>query len=453
MKLLAVIGNMLRHLARFSVRRYYSAIEVSGRDRIPTSGPVVFVANHPNSMFDPALVGLTVIRSVHFVSKAPLFDVPVLGTLMRALGMIPAFRGRDDATQVERNFGSLDAAAEWLVRGEAVGIFPEGLSHDLPRVEQVRGGAARMAISATRAGARVTVVPIGLNYECKEQFRSSVWVCIGEPIDVSTRLPAWGEDERRAVRELTNEIDRGLKKVVVHLNEEAWGHFLPDLEILLPPSSEFVMVPGAPLRQRKRIADAMNYFLATDRKRAEVMPAIIGRYRAALSDERISLRSDVMRWRGRRLFLRMTRQAAWLTISLLPALVGIVHHALPSGLVYLLANRLKQPGRDTLALCRILLALPLFTFWNVAVWIWLALWLQPWLATLWTVLMPFLGLRALLFVRVARRELPALWHECRLLLKPERLRELSRHQLEVRHQLRLLSSEYAQIRARSESFA
>ena len=135
-------------------------------------------------LLDPAVIGWTAARSIHFVAKAPLFDVPVLGSLMRALGMIPAFRGRDDFAQVGRNTGSLDSAAQWLLRGEAVGIFPEGISHDLTRVEQVRSGAARMAVQAARRGARVIVVPLGLNYERKEQFSSSVWVRVGEPIDL-----------------------------------------------------------------------------------------------------------------------------------------------------------------------------------------------------------------------------------------------------------------------------
>ncbi|MSU63935.1 MAG: hypothetical protein EXS31_16335 [Pedosphaera sp.] len=452
MNLLATLGNILRHTARFVVRHYYSAIEVTGRGRIPASGPVVFVANHPNSMLDPALVGLTVARPVHFVSKAPLFDVPVMGALMRALGMIPAFRGRDDIAQVGRNAGSLDAAAKWLVRGDTVGIFPEGISHDLLRVEQVRGGAARMAVSAARAGARVIVVPLGLNYECKERFRSAVWVRVGEPLDVVDALPAWGEDDRKAVRLLTNEIDRRLKAVVVHLDEECWAPFLPDLEVLLPPPPEFVQVPGAPLRQRKRIADAMNHFLATDRPRAEAMAAAIERHRVALAAERLELRSDVMRFHGRRMFFRMLRQTAWLAVTLVPALAGTMHHVIPFEIIRLLANRLRQPGRDTLALYQLLIALPVYALWYVLVWWQLAGWTQPWIATLWTVLMPLAGVRALLFVRAVRTTIPVLWHECRLLLRPRRLHELRRQQLDVRHQLRLIAGDYAKIHARGETF-
>ncbi len=450
MNSLATLGNLLRPVARFIIRNYYSGIEITGRERIPTTGPVVFVANHPNSMLDPAVVGLSVARPVHFVAKAPIFAVPILGSLMRALGMIPAFRGRDDFAQVGRNVGSLDDAAHWLERGEAVGIFPEGVSHDLLRLEQVRSGAARMAVQAARHGARVSVIPLGLNYECKERFRSTVWVRVGEPIDVAAALPALGDDDRKAVRQLTQEIDRRLKAVVVHLNEEPWSVFLPDLEGLLPPLPEFAQVPAAALRQRKRIADAMNHYLATDRPRAEALAGDIQQLRAALAAERLALGSDVLRFRGRRLLGRIAGQTAWLAVSALPAAAGLIHHAAPFCFIHLVTRLVKPGTRDLLALYRLLLDFPVYGLWYALVWWWLNGRSHAWVATLWCALMPLAGLVTLFFVRTAGTTLATLWHEARLLLRPRRLHELRRHQLEIRHQLRLLASDYAEVRPRDE---
>lgn len=447
-----MVANALRSFSRFAVRRYYGAFAVTGQERIPASGPAVFVANHPNSMFDPAVVGITVQRRVHFVSKAPLFDLPVFGNLMRSLGMIPAFRGRDDMSQVGRNAGSLDDAAQWLVRGEAVGIFPEGMSHDMPKLELVRGGAARMAIAAARAGARPLIVPLGLNYERKEGFKSDIWVRVGEPIDVAAELPNLGEDDRKAARKLTNEIDRRLKTVVVHLNEDKWAPLLPVLEVLLPAATEFAHTTGAPLRQRKRIADAMNHFLAEDQPRAEAMAAAIDAQRAALEAEGLELRSDVVRLHGRKLFAKISGQITWLAISFLPALAGFVHHILPVSMICVAVKILPLRGRDVLALGRLVVAFPLLVVWYALVWWWLARWSQPWIATLWTALMPFAGVRALFYVRAVLTTIPTLYHECRLLLRPERLRALRLQHLELRHQLRLLSKEYEKISGRDETF-
>src|SRR4051794_37710606 len=117
--------SFVRSIVRSLVRIYYPKIEISARERIPKSSPVLLVANHANSLIDPVILGIAASRRVHFLAKAPLFEIPVFGTALRALGMVPAYRGSDDSKQVKNNLKSLSAASEFLQRDEAVGIFPE----------------------------------------------------------------------------------------------------------------------------------------------------------------------------------------------------------------------------------------------------------------------------------------------------------------------------------------
>ena len=251
--------QVLGHLARWTVRRlirlYYPKIEVSGREHIPRSGPVLLVANHANSLIDPVIVGIAAARPVRFFAKAPLFETPVLGRLMRALGMLPAFRAQDDGAQVRRNLESLNVGAQALVKGAAVGIFPEGKSHDSLKLEQIRSGAARMAVSAIEQGAReLKLVPIGINYQRKQLFRSAIWVRVGRPITVVRFMAAHGDD-RKAMRALTPEMESRLKHVVIHLTEPAFEPFLDELELLLPPARVRGHVATSALRQRKRLGN------------------------------------------------------------------------------------------------------------------------------------------------------------------------------------------------------
>ena len=118
--------GVLRRLARGLVKFYYPRLEISGGEKIPQEGPVLLCANHSNSMVDPVLIGVTAGRPVRFMAKAPIFEMPVVGRVMYALGMVPAYRGMDDKSQVRRNLQSLDTGAEALMEGKALGIFPEG---------------------------------------------------------------------------------------------------------------------------------------------------------------------------------------------------------------------------------------------------------------------------------------------------------------------------------------
>ncbi len=106
--------GLTRSLVRWLAKRYYPNIQITGADRISQSDPVLLCANHGNSLLDPVLIGIAARRPVRFLAKAPLFDHPLLGPPMTALGMIPAFRGSDDAREVRRNIQSLDVGAVCL---------------------------------------------------------------------------------------------------------------------------------------------------------------------------------------------------------------------------------------------------------------------------------------------------------------------------------------------------
>ena len=91
----------------------YVRFEVSGTERIPTSGPAILVGNH-RSYFDPVAVAMAIARTdrtVRFLGKKEVFDAPVVGQIASAMGGI----------RVDRGTGSdapLRAAAEALERGE-----------------------------------------------------------------------------------------------------------------------------------------------------------------------------------------------------------------------------------------------------------------------------------------------------------------------------------------------
>ena len=439
---LATIGNAARWLVRKGLHLYYPRIEIEGRERIPPTGTVLFVANHPNSLMDPAVIGFTAQRPVHFFAKAPLFDVPVFGALMRALGMVPAYRGQDDKASVRKNLETLELGAKYLARGEAVGIFPEGKTHDREGVEQVRTGAARIAASSVQGGAALTSVPLGLNYERKERLRSSVWVRVGEPIDAATIFREHGGEERKAMGQLTEEIDTRLKQAVVHLDDEHWQPFLDELEVLLPASAEEARDPIAALRQRKRLADAINYFFRTDRPRANVVSAAMEAHRAQVAAAGLTVASPVLRLGMARLTGRLVWDTLRLLLGLGPAMAGSLHHLVPFAITRGIVQLVKHPGRATLALNRLTIGLPLYACWYAFVWWWLAKYTSLWIAWLWTALMPLAGVAALHFawrVRVAGR---AWWQELKMIFQPAELRRLRHSQLHVRRALEQLRDEY-----------
>lgn len=406
-----------RGFVRALAKVYYPRIEVTGGGLIPRTGPVLLVANHPNSLIDPILMGITAQRPVRLMAKAPLFNIPVFGAALRALGMVPAYRGSDDMRQVTKNLESLAVAARQLATGCVMGIFPEGKSHDAPQLALVRSGAARLAIQAVVAGAReLRVVPLGINYERKERFRTAVWIKVGRPIDAANWLQMHGGDEHRAMRSLTHEIDARLRHCVTHLNDPAWESLLDELEALLPPAPGGRQAALSTLHRRKRVADAINFFHRTDPPRAQEAAARVEKHAAMLQAAGVPVDARIFTLRGFALCGALVRDGLLMLVGASVGLIGLLHHLVPYSLVRLIVGRTAGQGRMVVALHRIVLSLPIYAGWYAFVWWRMSLYFMPWVAWTWLILMPFVGLATLSVVRRLRVALPFWWAEVRLLL-------------------------------------
>ncbi|HEY0946006.1 MAG TPA: 1-acyl-sn-glycerol-3-phosphate acyltransferase [Opitutaceae bacterium] len=447
----SIPGSLARRVVRALVEFYYPRIEVTGGERIPAAGPVLLAANHPNSLIDPVLLGIAARRPVRLMAKAPLFNIPVFGAAMRALGMVPAYRGSDDAKQVTKNLESLALAARQLAAGHVMGIFPEGKSHDAAQLALVRSGAARLAMQALAADTPgLQVVPVGMNYERKERFRTAVWINVGEPVDAAAWLAQHGGDEHVAMRTLTAELNTRLRACVVHLDDATWEPLLDDVEALLPAAGFRQRDALAALHQRKAVADAINHFHRSDRPRAEAAAARVRAHGAALRTAGLAGDARLLQVRGPRLTMLMARDGLALLCGAIIGLFGALHHAVPYGLVRLIAGFIPTPGRMTVALNRLLLSVPLYAAWYAAVWWWQSGYFLPWVAWTWAALMPFAGLVALNTGRRLRTELPLWWAQVRLLLRPRKAAALRTAQHDLVRELTGFADELSPAPAVSE---
>ena len=111
--------------------------------------------------------------------------------------------------------------SEHLRNNGAIGIFPEGGSHDRTELLGLKAGVAIMALDtvAKYPDCPVKVVPVGLNYFKGHQFRSRVLVEFGDPIEIplelTQRFKEGGENKRAATGELLERILQGILSVTV----------------------------------------------------------------------------------------------------------------------------------------------------------------------------------------------------------------------------------------------
>ena len=225
-------------LVRWLLRIFFRRIEVTGLENIPEDGGGLVVSWHPNAIIDGGLVLAHFPRPIVLGARHGLFAWPLLGQLMRALGIVPVYRrqdfaGADEDTRREANRKSLDAIAEVIAKGKFAALFPEGDSHDEPFPKELKTGAARLYYRARELTPEnappPVIIPIGLHYDQKRLLGSSVLVAIHPPLELDETLstppgPETSiEAKREQYRKLTGELERVLHHVV-HATESWQRH-------------------------------------------------------------------------------------------------------------------------------------------------------------------------------------------------------------------------------------
>lgn len=172
-----------------AVFRLLSRREIVGIERVPSEGPVIFVANHIH-LIDPPFVMSFAPRRVHPMAKRELFETPLIGWWFWVYGAFPVRRFSGD-------LGALRVARNYLRNDQVVLMFPEGTrSRDGAGMKPALPGAAMVALLA-----RVPVVPVAVSgtdtVRMPRVFFSWLWgsrpslrLEFGEPLE----LPQEGPD-------------------------------------------------------------------------------------------------------------------------------------------------------------------------------------------------------------------------------------------------------------------
>lgn len=224
--------RLLAPFIKVVVRIFFRNVEIHGRERIPRDGPVLFAANHPNMAYDPVMVALVHHRRVHFLGKSGLFRFPPVAFLLRAVGAIPVYRRTDNPADASKNREAFAECYRVLEKGNAIGIFPEGTSLDVPRLLPLKTGAARIVFEAEENNdfkLGVKVIPVGLHFFERHIFRSDVLVQVGYPIDPAQWFDIYRTDSAAAVHALTDQVDESLRALTRNLKENQDGRLFEQL--------------------------------------------------------------------------------------------------------------------------------------------------------------------------------------------------------------------------------
>jgi hypothetical protein len=175
------------------------------------------------------------------------------------------------------------AVAAALRAGEAILIFPEGVSQPEPVLMPLRTGVARMVLGTEGDAAppETMLLPVGLTFHEPETFRTG-WalVHVGAPVSVADCRTLAAREPERAVRELTIRVAEALRGVIVEVEDRETLRLTEGLEAIRRAEADDA--PGATGRSTSRAERVAWVQLATRAYRwlAPRAPGRVARFRA-----------------------------------------------------------------------------------------------------------------------------------------------------------------------------
>jgi 1-acyl-sn-glycerol-3-phosphate acyltransferase len=376
---------LIRALARAITAVFYR-VEKAGS--VPAPGPVLLLPNHPNALLDPAVIWATAGRDVRFLAKSTLFD-GAFAPILHGAGAIPVYRRLDQGVDASRNAETFAAVQNALAGGDAICVFPEGISHSAGRLVPLRTGAARMAIGAEREGTRMSVIAVGLNFDRKTTFRSRATVLYGRPFSVSDLA-----DDANGVRLATERIAEHMRRLLVEADPGGDAAMVTRVERLYSAARGQPRSPEERVTRQQAIAKGISRLRAADPVRFEEAVLMLRRYDQRL--RRFRLRDRHLDWDvAASDAAAVAVREGVLALLLVPAAaIGLALFWLPYHLTGLLARRATSE-RDVAATAKVFVGAGVYAAWLLLIAIGVGMILGPGAGMLAAVLIPILAIAGL----------------------------------------------------------
>nr|WP_321236814.1 lysophospholipid acyltransferase family protein [uncultured Psychroserpens sp.] len=221
----------MRAYLRLGLFFYFKKIETVNVETIPKNEPVLFLANHQNALLDALLIATKNGRFSYFLTRASVFNKPLISKILKSLQMLPVYRIRDGWSNLNKNNSIFTKSSKLLSDKQAIVIFPEG-SHNLKRtVRPLSKGFTRIIFETLEAypDTKINLIPVGLNFQYATAFSDSALINFGQSIQVGSELLG---DKNKSVLQLKHEVSHQLRQLTTHIESDNYDVTLQQLEDL-----------------------------------------------------------------------------------------------------------------------------------------------------------------------------------------------------------------------------
>lgn len=339
-----MLYRLLKIIVWIGIRLYYREIKVKNSEYLEHDGPMILIANHPNTLMDAWIIGHICKQPLYFMAKGTFFSSPLKRTILRSLNMIPINRKADGNIKGVSNEDSFEACYRLLEEGKTLLIFPEGNSFPERQLRQLKSGTARIALETEKRNQgklNLKIVPLGLFYSQAEKFRSSVMITVEAGLHVTDYLPSFIENSSAATKKLTQKFRVHLERVLVTTDNS-------EQEMMIESIFQI-------LRKKENINDVEKgaAYLQLLKDRMEeiqlLKPYLVDEIQKLIQSiqwqkNKLEIQTDFInrRFRSRLYLMQIFLSILFLLIGLPLFIYGLIHNIIPFKLTDFLVQRLTK---------------------------------------------------------------------------------------------------------------
>ena len=138
------VVQFLKILIQAGLWLFCNKIHLKNKQLFTTKGPLLIIANHPNSFLDALIIGSYYKRRVYFLARGDAFKKPIHRFILESLNMIPVYRLREGKEFLHLNDYAFNKSIDLLSKGYAVLVFIEGICINSNELQPFKKGTARI---------------------------------------------------------------------------------------------------------------------------------------------------------------------------------------------------------------------------------------------------------------------------------------------------------------------
>jgi 1-acyl-sn-glycerol-3-phosphate acyltransferase len=199
---------------------------INDLNNIPAKKPVILAPNHQNALMDALAMVCGTDFQIVFLARADIFKSRMVARILTFMNIMPIYRIRDGYENVKRN-DEVFIKTNQVMRNmyNPLCLFPEGNHGDRRRLRGLVKGLFRIAFMAQEEYGEkpgIVIIPLGINYGHYQNFRSTLLINYGKPIEVAEYYPAYAENPVLAINLLKERYAAEVSKLIIDIQTEEY---------------------------------------------------------------------------------------------------------------------------------------------------------------------------------------------------------------------------------------